>query len=198
LSGWPQATGGHHTLSPLNSVILSLSKDQFSLYDVGMAFSIPDHLVIKKTEHWIVNHRIESTLPGYLMVGSRRETNHLVNLPPAALAELGPLLAEVQQAVIELFRPAHLYVGRYGHTLGHSIHFHVIPIYPWVRRAFDADARYRVLRSFYTPGVPTSDPDGAELTLYVWREFCESRNTPPIRGPSVEAAIGMLRKVLDD
>ncbi len=128
------------------------------------------------------------------MVGSRMETTNLHDLSPAALAELGSLLASAQQALVDLFGPEHIYMGRYGHTEGHSIHFHVIPIYSWVKEAFAADARYRVLRSFYTPGVPTSDPDGGELTLYVWREFCESKTPPPIQGPSVAETIILLKE----
>jgi diadenosine tetraphosphate (Ap4A) HIT family hydrolase len=159
-----------------------------------MAFEIPAHLIIKETEHWIVNHRIGSNLPGYLMVGAQMETGNLFDLPAVALAELGPLLSRTQQALTELFRPEHIYIGRYGHTEGHSIHFHVIPIYSWVKRAFKADARYRVLQSFYTPGVQTSNPDGGELTLYVWREFCESNNPPLIEGPSVDEVIGLLKE----
>ena len=158
-----------------------------------MPFKIPDHLIIKETEHWIINQRVGSNLPGYLMVGARVETNDLSELPPAALAELGPLLASAQKALSDLFKPDHLYIGRYGHTSGHSIHFHVIPIYTWVKEAFADDPRYRVFKSFYTPGVPTSDPDGAELTLYVWREFCESRTPPPIQGPSVAEVITLLK-----
>ena len=149
-----------------------------------MTFHVPAHLIIKKTEHWIINHRIDSDLPSYLMVGSRKETTNLYDLSSAALAELGPLLASTQKALSDLFHPEHIYVSRYGHTEGHSIHFHVIPIYSWVKKAFAKDDRYRILRSFYIPGVPTSDPDGGELTLYVWREFCESKSPPAIQGPA--------------
>jgi diadenosine tetraphosphate (Ap4A) HIT family hydrolase len=173
-----------------------LSKDQFSRYAFGMAFHAPDHLFIKETEHWIVNHRIDAALPGYLMVAARLETNDLAALPSAALAELGPLLAACQQTLTDCLHPDHLYVSRYGHMAGLSIHFHVIPVYSWVKEAFLADARYRVLRSLYTPGVFTSNPDGGELTLYVWREFCESKTPPPIHGPSIAEAVKLLREKL--
>jgi diadenosine tetraphosphate (Ap4A) HIT family hydrolase len=171
-----------------------LSKDQFSLYDLPMAFIPPEHLIIAETEHWRINHRVDSHLPGYLMVGAKAETTNLFELAPAALAELGPLLARTQEALTDLFHPDHIYIGRYGHTEGHSIHFHVIPIYSWVKDAFATDPRYRILQSFYNPDVPTSNPDGGELTLYVWREFCESKNPPKIHGPSVSEAIGLLRE----
>ncbi|MCE0521437.1 MAG: HIT family protein [Methylacidiphilales bacterium] len=161
-----------------------------------MAFKVPDHLVVKETEYWIINHRIDSKLPGYLMVGSRMETTNLFDLPNSALAELGLLLSSAQKALADLLHPEHIYVGRYGHQKGHSIHFHVIPIYSWVKEAFTADSRYGVLKSFYTPGASNSDYDGAELTLYVWREFCESKNPPQGYGPSVSETIGLLKERL--
>jgi diadenosine tetraphosphate (Ap4A) HIT family hydrolase len=128
------------------------------------------------------------------MLGSRMNTTNLFDLSSKAQTELASLLTETQKALTDLFNPEHLYLSRYGHTEGHSIHFHVIPIYSWVKKVFAADERYRFLRSFYTPGVLTSDPDGSELTLYVWREFCESKNPPPIQGPSVVEAITLLKE----
>ena len=159
-----------------------------------MTFEIPNELIIKETEHWIVNHRVGTRLPGYMMVGARKETAEVHGLSAEAWTELGPLLGLAQRALSDLFDPEHIYVGRYGHTPGQSLHFHVIPVYDWVLAAFAADERYRVLRSLYTPGVATSDPDGAELTLFVWREFCESKTPPSIQGPSVEETIRLLRE----
>ncbi len=159
-----------------------------------MAFIPPEHLIIVETEHWLISHRVDSHLPGYLMVGSKAETTNLFELAPAAQAELGPLLASVQQALTDLFHLDHIYVGKYGHIEGYSIHFHVIPIYSWVKDAFAADSRYRILQSFYTPNVPTSNPDGGEYTLFVWRELCESKNPPKIHGPSVSKAIDLLKE----
>jgi diadenosine tetraphosphate (Ap4A) HIT family hydrolase len=161
-----------------------------------MPFEVPKHLIVRETEHWIVNHRVGASLPGYLMIGSRAGATNLFDLPPEALSELGLLMAAIEQALHDCLRPDHIYLSRYGHTPGHTIHFHVIPIYGWVREAFAADSRYRVLRSFYTPGVETSDPDGGELTLFVWREFCESKNPPRIQGPTVAEAIQLLRDKL--
>jgi len=161
------------------------------------SFLPPDHLVVAETEHWILNHRVDASLPGYFMVGARAETHSLADLPEAALRELGLHLARLQSILTELYNPPHFYVGRYGHMKGHSIHFHVIPIYGWVADAFVADERYRVLHQFYTPGDyedATDAPfDGAEMTLYVWREFCESDTPPEILGPSVEEVVELVR-----
>jgi diadenosine tetraphosphate (Ap4A) HIT family hydrolase len=159
-----------------------------------MAFKVPQQFIIKETGHWLINHRVDSALPGYLMIGSRTDTTNLFDLPPLALADLGVLLAATQKALTDALHPSHIYVGRYGHQEGHSVHFHIIPIYAWVKDAFTSDSRYNVLKSFYTAGAANSAYDGAELTLYVWREFCESPNPPPIPGPSVAESIHLLKQ----
>ena len=160
-------------------------------------FRPPADLIVSETDHWIINHRVDSSLPGYFMVGSRLETNSLSDLPEAALHELGIHLAKLQKILTELLNPPHFYVGRYGHMAGRSIHFHVIPIYDWVADAFVADDRYRVLHQFYTAGDydDGSDAlfDGAEMTLFVWREFCEGSTPPFVTGPSVSEVVASIR-----
>jgi diadenosine tetraphosphate (Ap4A) HIT family hydrolase len=159
-----------------------------------MPFQPPADLIVGETKHWIVNHRVGAKLPGYLMIGLRHATASLGEIPPEGLRELGGVMAVVQQAVQEILAPEQVHIARYGHMGGHSFHFHVIPVCAWLKQAFQADARYRVLDSFNTPGVARSEIDGAELTLYVWRELCESKTPPPVEGPPVEEAIQKLRQ----
>ncbi|MEM7791538.1 MAG: HIT family protein [Verrucomicrobiota bacterium] len=134
------------------------------------------------------------------MVRSRADTNTLADLSQVALNELGIHLGKLQKILTELYDPPHFYVGRYGHMAGHSIHFHVIPIYDWVADAFVADSRYRVLHRFYTPGDYDEGSnaafDGSEMTLYIWREFCESKSPPKIVGPSVQEVVELVRDKL--
>ena len=162
-------------------------------------FEPPEHLAILRTEHWVLNHRADSTLPGYLMLGSRAHTHDLSMMRMEALLELGALLARAQAALNTILKPEHLYIGRYGHMAGHAFHFHLIPICGWVKQSFFGDPRYRVLRNFYQPaddGAAIDETDGAELTLYVWREFCENPRPPPISGPSIREVIDRLKVFL--
>jgi len=159
-------------------------------------FEPPGPLVILQTEHWVLNHRVDSALPGYLMLGTRMATNDLSLLPTAALTELGTLLARAQKALNTILKPEHLYIGRYGHSAGHALHFHIIPICSWVKQRFFGDPRYRVLRNFYQPSDAddvVDATDGGELTLYVWREFCENPVPPPISGPTICEVIESLK-----
>ncbi len=129
------------------------------------------------------------------MISSKTDTNDLSELPRAALAKLGPLLARVQNALKRELNAQRIYIGRYGHSPGYPIHFHVIPIYAWVEELFWKDSRYRVLEAL-TEGPGETPTDGAELTLFVWREFCDRAEPPPVEGRSVLETIEVLREAL--
>jgi diadenosine tetraphosphate (Ap4A) HIT family hydrolase len=148
--------------------------------------------VILQTEDWTINHRVDSALPGYLILATRMPTNELCLLNPRALAELGKLLAKAQLALNAILNPEHLYIGQYGHMAGHALHFHIIPVCGWVKQSFFRDPRYRALQALSErPGV--DETDGAELTLFIWREFCERRDPPAISGPSVDEVVDRLK-----
>jgi diadenosine tetraphosphate (Ap4A) HIT family hydrolase len=161
-------------------------------------FKIPKHLIIYETDEWILNHRVNSALPGYLILGSRMPTTDLSMMASNSLNQLGFLLAQAQKALTQILSPRHLYVARYGHTAGHSFHFHLIPICEWLKQSFFADRRYRVLRDISrASGVGGNhETDGAELTLYVWREFCENPSPPPVSGPPVHEVIERLKTLM--
>jgi len=152
--------------------------------------------IIHESTHWVVNHRMDSALPGYLMLSAKQMTNSLAALPTQALAELGQLQALIQQAIETHLHPRHLYISRFGHEARYSIHFHFIPIYPWIETLYWQDERYRSLQAFGSLDNAVPQTDGAELTLFVWREFCERPDPPPVQGPSIDQTINMLRRVL--
>lgn len=157
---------------------------------------IPPDFLIHETAHWRINHRLDTVLPGYLMVGAHIDADTLYELPDEALSSLGPLLAQTQRHVQELLRPKRLYIGRYGHSAGHSIHFHIVPVYAWVEDLFWRDDRYRMLQSLADPGLGVGT-DGAELTLFVWREFCERHDPPPVTGPAIPDVVAMMRQAFE-
>jgi diadenosine tetraphosphate (Ap4A) HIT family hydrolase len=159
---------------------------------------IPARLIIHESKHWTINHRIDTALPGYLMLSAKQMTSSLAALPAEALAELGVWQAKIQQHVEAHLQPKRLYIGRFGHDSGCSIHFHFIPIYAWVEAMFWRDESYRLLETFGSLDSTPPQTDGAELTLFVWREFCERPNPPPVQGPSIENVITLLRSKFAD
>jgi hypothetical protein len=69
----------------------------------------------------------------------------------------------------------------------------------WVRARAGRDGFHRDLRTFYQPsnaGDADDETDGAELTLYVWREFCENPLPPPISGPPIHEVIACLKVLM--
>ena len=160
-------------------------------------FHPPEHLVVLQTEDWMINHRVDSALPGYLILAARMPTNELSSIRPRALAQLGALLATTQKALNVILKPEHLYIGRYGHTAGHALHFHMIPVCDWVRQSFFMDPRYRILQGLSKHSA-ADETDGAELTLYIWREFCENPNPPAISGPPIHEVVARLKVSMSD
>lgn len=152
----------------------------------------PAYLLLE-TEHWRLNHHLASKLPGYLMLGAKAPIHSLADMSQAALAELGGLLAMTQRVMEAQLKPKWLYISRYGHMPGFPLHFHFIPVYDWVEEAFWRDERYRMLQDFAAPGIAQAQTDGAELTLFVWREFGESQRPPAVKGDSVGVVIERLR-----
>ena len=167
-------------------------------------FVPPPEFVVWETPHWLVNQRCNAALPGYLMVGAKDPAAaDLADLCPAALAELGMVLQRTQQAIRDVLRPLHLYTCRFGHEAGHTIHFHIIPVCEWVAEAYGRDARYRQLQQFYAhpldgTSAGATEFDGADMTLYICREFAESKTPPPVVGLSVAQVIQCLRGRLED
>lgn len=159
----------------------------------SLSMEIAPRFIVHETAHWIINHHTASALPGYLMLGSREHVGSLSQLPGPALAELGSLLAQTQQVMETQLKPKWLYISRFGHVPGYPVHFHFIPVYHWVEALFWKDERYRLLENFATPDNAESATDGAELTLFIWREFGESNDPPPIQGISIGQAIERLR-----
>jgi diadenosine tetraphosphate (Ap4A) HIT family hydrolase len=166
-------------------------------------FVPPDEFIVFESQHWRINQRVDAKLPGYLMMAPKDpNAASFSTIAPDALIEMGPVLAKVTRIIEDHLHPEHLYVGRYGHMSGHNLHLHIIPVYDWVEEAFRNDSRYRVLKQFYTSGVYNSGKDtgfdGAEMTLFIWREFAESSKPREILGPTIQEIMKLLRKVLNE
>lgn len=152
-------------------------------------------LDILRTDGWVLSHRRNAALPGYLILSPADGARDLSDLPAETLAALGPLLARADAALRRILDPLRVYVGRYGHIPDQPLHFHIIPVCAWVEALFWADRRYRALAAFGDPAL-AGTTDGAELTFFIWREFCERPDPPPIEGPSVAAVVPMLAAAL--
>lgn len=150
-----------------------------------MPFTPPEQMIVYETPHWRLNHRLKCPVPGYPMVaGKAVDAIELPDLSGPAQREIGPLLAHATRILRADLGADRVYIGRYGHDVGYTFHFHVIPVYSWIVAAYHADPRYAV----------TPEPDGADLTRFIWREYCENPSPPPCSGPSISEAIAMIRR----
>lgn len=154
---------------------------------------IPEESVIYQTDHWVLNYNFASALPGYLILGAKAPVDSLADLSSAALHEFAELLARSQALLKRELAPKYLYISRYGHSSGYPIHFHLIPVYDWVEALFWGDTRYRALDTFAHAPRAQRSTDGAEMTLFIWREFGERAQPPQTQGPSIEQVIQSLR-----
>lgn len=155
-------------------------------------FEPPEHLVVARTEGWIVGQRVDSCLPGYLMIAARTPTVQLAEMPDAALAELGHVAAKAQAAVEAILAPAFVYVARFGHDPGFQFHFHIIPVCDWLMERYLADPKYAPVHDL-RQAAGWDGANGAEITLYVWRDYCRNPSPPPIPGPSVDDVIARAK-----
>lgn len=150
---------------------------------------VPDgEFIVFETEHWRVNQRVDSPLPGYLIVGARYGSS-LSNLSDGALVELGPILSAASTVLEELLDPEHVHVCRFGHEPGHSVHFHVIPICEWVTAAY-----FQAVADRKTGLVYPDFADGASLTLFASEEFSRGRSPCRVPGPGISDLIRQLRR----
>lgn len=153
---------------------------------------ISDDLIVFKTKYWVVNHRKDSKISGYLIMQPLSGSTDCSNLSMEALNEMGSIIAHTESIIKKLFNPQYIYISKYGHTPNTPFHFHFIPVYQWVVDLFWSDNRYRELSKFGEPQLKHLT-DGAELTFFIWREFCEKEYPPIIHGIPVKEAIEKIK-----
>jgi hypothetical protein len=85
----------------------------------------------------------------------------------------------------------HIHVCRYGHDLGHTLHFHVVPIYRWVKDAYARTSSTRDGSIQYPDFI-----DGHALNLFVSEELRVGAERISVVGPGVEEVIRALRTEL--
>jgi len=142
------------------------------------------NMLVHENRHWSLKHREDSKLPGYLILTSKVSgEGSLSELEDGALEELGRLQVTATMVLESVLQARLVYVCRWGHQPGHAPHFHIVPLYGWVERAYAADHRWT-----------DEEPDGPVLFKYITIAFTEDEAAPPIHGPSVEEVVGILRQ----
>ena len=118
---------------------------------------------------WVINANMTYSIPGYMYVSHKTATT-FSNLNLADTAELGLALKLATQATEKVLKPENVLAGKFGLVPGYPIHFHITPVYAWVKDALMSDSRYTAYQTNNPEGYPAV-PDGAELQAFIWREM---------------------------
>jgi len=161
-----------------------------------MPFNPPENSIVFRSAHWVLNHNLKAKIPGYLMLAPISGASQFHELSEPALVELGPILAKATHSIQNCFRPDYIFTSRYGVSPGFGLHFHIIPVYSWIKDLLRENPRYRCLESLYNPDFGTT-PDAADFTLFIWREFIESKTPLAAEGFSFEDTVKGIRNEMD-
>ncbi len=131
---------------------------------------IPTEYVVYETEHWIVNHRMNSTYAGYLMIASKSEVSELSDLCPESLSSLGVVLADVERLLQRAYTPEKIIISKLGFSKGFNCHFHAVP----VSKKVINEVRKRSSYMF-------NEPDGNDIMLFINREYCENQDPERVK-----------------
>jgi len=137
--------------------------------------------MIYESNNWLLKHRGDAKLPGYLILISKNDTDNLSSLSNSALAEIGLIQATATNVLENKLSAKLVYICRWGHQCGNPIHFHIVPLYDWVEEAYSKDPQWNSI-----------EPDGPVFFTYITRAFIEYENPPAIQGPSIEETISVL------
>ncbi len=71
---------------------------------------IPNEKIILKTNNWIVNHRIDSSLPGYVILQSIHNHMNLCDLSKKAIQEMVIIMGYIEKSLKKIIFPKHPYI----------------------------------------------------------------------------------------
>ncbi|WP_394250500.1 HIT family protein [Vibrio profundi] len=131
---------------------------------------IPDENVVFENEYWVVNHRMNTTYPGYLMVASKSESTELLDLCDKSLASLGLVLAKVEGLLQTTFSPQKVIFSKLGFSKGFNCHFHAVPVSEKVIEEICRSSSYTF-----------DEPDGNDVMLFINREYCEDQDPEKVK-----------------
>lgn len=119
--------------------------------------NIPKNHIIYQSNNWIVNHRVDTIYPGYLIVSTTSTKSDLHEIDVLASKKLVCILSFCERFLYKKAFATKVLICKYGFTKDLPFHFHIIPIYTWVIDEIKQDAKYlEIFKSkdqFSGPGV---------------------------------------------
>ena len=109
-----------------------------------------------ETQYFRVRQVNEYCVPGYLIIESLNDMQHLDDFDADARRELMDCLVQAEQLVNELLHPPRVYIMQFA-EVNPRIHFHVFPRTQLIGEAFEKATNQ------------TAPYNGAALVEWVWR-----------------------------
>lgn len=130
------------------------------------------NLELVRGQYWRVNLNQSFGIPGYLFLQCLRdEVGQFSQLSAHEAAEMGILLQRASRAIETVLKPELVLTGRYGLVPGHTIHFHLMPLFSELFDRYKERPEYQNFQQNNPPDYPAV-PDAAELMAFAWREYC--------------------------
>src|SRR5262245_22691770 len=99
------------------------SCDQNARFDL-----LPPRERIGAARHWRVAHAIDTSMPGWLVLVSRRHITAIAELTDAEAAGLGQWQVRLSRALATVTGCAKTYIAQFSEAEGFAhVHFHVVP-----------------------------------------------------------------------
>jgi diadenosine tetraphosphate (Ap4A) HIT family hydrolase len=139
--------------------------------------------VVYENAHWHVDSVVSPVVwPGFLIVKLKRHCEHLSELTPEEAASLGPTIQMACKALMQVLKPAKVYVCSFGDGVKH-IHFWILPRPPEMRAGMHWVMFHLDLRMFLTQRLGVKrwlcpDDEVMALTQQIRRHIEEHDEKP--------------------
>lgn len=123
--------------------------------------AVPESALIWANEQWRLRSKEQTSVPGTVILETRRHFDSFVDLPPALLTQFGPLVAAIERCLLDLGDVSRVHVSRWGDG---SAHFHVY-LYPRPRGRLQLRGTFLAIWELLLPPADERDIRRAEDLL---------------------------------
>lgn len=87
--------------------------------------------IIYETESFFLAHAIDTPIPGFIVLASKRHIESIADMDDTQTKELGPLLRKVTKTLRNVVSPERIYCCSVGENISH-LHFYLFPRYEYM------------------------------------------------------------------
>jgi len=129
---------------------------------------------IWQNERWRLRSKEDTSIPGTVVLETRAHLDSFVDLTPAHLAELGPLIALIEQSLLNLGGISRVHVSRWGDG---TAHFHLY-FYPRPRGRLQLRGTFLAIWELLLPPADKNTVREAEHAIAAGMRAHGTTNSP--------------------